>query len=695
MTHSTPSFLRRTALALGAAALARPGFAQAAPALPCPSGPGEIVGLMLEGTGAPAGTVTVFGQAFQPGHMPRGAALRARDTNGREFPAQLDVLAVHPDGSARLGVVSLAPPAIGKAQERGVMLMAGTGGSTAPLDLAAALSGRSAVLELASAGGQVWRLDLLAAFRSATADQAWQSGPLAVQRRVSVAVPGDSLAGVTSLRVVADVSLRSDGTLWTEVWLRNDAAMRPGGGSASYGVRVLLDGREAMRTGLLHQWQYTGWGRLLAADRGKPAAEPPRPRHDANYLADAGAVPRYSMSGGTVDRALGQLARQVAEGNWSAPLEARGITRNMPATGGRADIGPVTQPQALWLGTGDYRAATVSIGQAEAAGSVPWHMWDPSVNGWLDVKKWPRLWVDGRGGPPPGGLMQNVSGDTGWTPDTAHQPDLSTVPFILTGRRAFLDELLAQSAWNIISLWPAPRGEGEANIVRGVQVRGAAWSMRQLDNAAWAAPRGDRTGDYLRGVAASNWAWIRAQIPEWTRRQGEAHGWIPGEYGTPGAIAPWQQDYFVSTAVLSARRGNADARAVLDWMENFIAGRFLSGDRGFNPHDGCAYNLAMWPENQPQSPFNTWARIGQETRARNMSNGNGWSTSDGNYGALAIHSLTLMSELTGSPRARAALSWIVNAGAPYTSPAERAGTQFDIAPRDAAGGCRVPARGTR
>ncbi|WP_043836211.1 hypothetical protein [Muricoccus aerilatus] len=678
---------RRAALALGTGALVRPGPAEAAPAVPCPAAPGEIVGLVLEGTGAPSGTVTVFGQAFQPGHVPHGAVLRARDANGREIPAQLDVIAAHPDGSARLAVVSLAPPAIAKGQEREVMLMSATGSPAEPLNIAAGRWGRSAVLELAAAAGQVWRLDLLSAFRSAPADQAWQSGPLAVQRRVSVDVPASSLAGVTSLRVVADVSVRSDGTIWTDVWLRNDAAMRPGGGAVSYGVRVLLDGREAMRTGLLHQWHYTGWGRLLAADHGKPAAEPPRPRHDTNYLADAGAVPRYRMSGGTVDRALGRLAQQVGEGNWSAPLEARGITRAMPSTGGRADIGPVTEPQALWLGTGDQRAATVSIGQAEAAGSVPWHMWDPSVNGWLDVKKWPRLWVDGRGGPPPGGLMQNVSSDTGWTPDTAHQPDLSTVPLVLTGRRAFLDELLAQSAWNIISLWPAPRGEGEANIVRGVQVRGAAWSMRQLDNAAWAAPRGDRTGDYLRGVAASNWAWIRAQIPEWTRRQGEAHGWIPGEYGTSGALPPWQQDYFVSTAALSARRGNADARAVLDWMENFIAGRFLSGDRGFNPHDGCAYNLAIAPEGQPQSPFSTWARIGQETRARNLSNGNGWANSEGVYGILAIQSLTLLSELTGTPRVRAALSWIQNAGAPYTAPAQRA-AQFDIAPKEATGGCQ-------
>ena len=679
---------RRAALALGAAALAPSFPARAAPAVPCPSGPGDIVGLILEGTGAPAGTVVVIGHAFRPGDLPRGAGIRARGPDGREVPAQLDVISTHTDGSTRLGVLSLAPPAIGRGQERGFMLMAGGGAAGAPLDPAAALSGRSAVLELEAPGSTPWRVDLLTAFRATGPGAIWQSGSLAVQRRLTLPVPPASVGGVTSLRLVADVALRSDGTLWVDAWLRNDVAMRPGGGTASYAARLLLDGREALRTGRIRHWQYTGWGRLLAVDNGRPVAEPPRARHDVNYLADAGAVPRYNTGTGVPSSVLGQVTGLAADPNWSAPLGTRGVRQDMPATGGRADIGPATQPQAVWLMTGDHRAAIVSMGQAEASGSVPWHMWDASTDGWLDVKKWPRLWTDARGGSPPTGLMQQISNESGWQLDSAHQPDLATVPFVLTGRRAFLDELLAQSAWNVIGQWPDPRGNGDANLVRGTQVRGAAWSLRQIDNAAWAAPARDGTGDYLRAVAAGNWAWVRAQIPEWTRRQGESHGWIPGEYGTPGAMPPWQQDYFASTAAHAARRGSADARAVLDWMENFLAGRFLSGNRGFSPNDGCAYLIAISPENTPQSPYSTWAAIGEATRARNLSNGNGWSKSGGDYGQLALQTLSLLVEVTGTQRARAAYSWFVNAGAPFTAPAQRAGSQFDIVPREAAETCR-------
>ena len=33
--------------------------------------------------------------------------------------------------------------------------------------------------------------------------------------------------------------------------------------------------------------------------------------------------------------------------------------------------------------------------------------------GWLSVKRWPGLWIDSRGGPPPGGLAQPMPGGDG------------------------------------------------------------------------------------------------------------------------------------------------------------------------------------------------------------------------------------------------------------------------------------------
>ena len=78
-----------------------------------PCGPG--VPIVLEGTGAPAGSITVFGQVFRPGEIPAGAGLAAALADGRPLLAQIDVKNRHPDGSARMAVVALACPALAQA----------------------------------------------------------------------------------------------------------------------------------------------------------------------------------------------------------------------------------------------------------------------------------------------------------------------------------------------------------------------------------------------------------------------------------------------------------------------------------------------------------------------------------------------------------------------------------------------------
>ncbi|RKK02235.1 hypothetical protein, partial [Teichococcus wenyumeiae] len=551
--------------------------------------------------------------------------------------------------------------------------------------------GRQAMVEVTGPGGETWRLDLLP---RALAGRLWQSGPLAAQGRVETLVPPGAAGGVTSLRLVADVSVHADGALRLDAWFRNDVAMRPGGGSARYTAQLLLDGKPVGRFDIPRQSQYTAWGRLFVS---RPGGPPPLVRQDPGYLADAGAVARYNTEHGVDEALLASLGAAMAAPDWATPLGARQVAQDMYQPGGRADIGPATQSQAIWLMTGDRRAAAFAIGQAEAAGSVPWHHWDPTggdgKGGWLDVRRWPRLWTDGRGGPPPGGLMQPIASDTGWAPDCAHQPDLGFVPYLLTGRRAFLDQVQAQAAWSVVSQWPAARGNpsnsgpGEGfNVVRTNQVRGAAWALRQLDNAAWASDEGDPNLPYLRACSEGNWAWLRSRIPVWTREQGEVHGCIPGTYGARGMLPPWQQDYFASTAASAARRGNPDARYVLDWMSNFLVGRFLSKDKGFDPYDGAAYMLAADPGagDGETRPLRSWAETARAMRAAGLSNNGGWSKSQGDYAQLALQSLAALVDVTGSADARRAYAWLSSAGAPFTRPQDfRRDPIFSIVPRGA------------
>ncbi|MBY0336537.1 MAG: hypothetical protein K2X11_07980, partial [Acetobacteraceae bacterium] len=546
----------------------------------------------------------------------------------------------------------------------------------------------SAVLELT--GQAAWRCDLLA---QAPQGRPWQGGPLARQWRVTAEVPPE-IVGVTSLRLVADVAFRSDGSLWVEVWLRNDAAQREGGGEARYALRLLLDGREALRADVPRHHLYQGWGRLVSTGGAAPHL-----RFDAGYLGESAAVPRYDVTVGVEEEVLARMAAQQAEAAWAEPLGPRGLQTRMGTTGARFDIGPLTGWQAAWLTSGDRRAARHAMGQAEAAGSIPWHLWDAAQGEWLSLERYPGFWSDARGGRPPRGLLHPLpEREAGWQIDTPHQPAAAFLPYLLSGRRALLDEVIAQAAFNLASTWPAartPSGREGLLVIRNRQVRGAAWSARALDDAAWAVPPADPNAAYLRRAAERQWSWARGQIPAWTGMQGEAHGWLPpSELGAGGVeLAPWQQDYFAAVVALAAQRGNADARAVLGWMENFLVGRFQSGPLGFAPHDGAAYQLAMGAGGRNTPPLTSWGEIAAATRARGLSNGDGWQRSQGDYARLALMSLAMTADALGSARALATWRWLSGAGAPFTDPRTHARAPMqNIVPR---GVHRVPQRAPR
>jgi hypothetical protein len=323
------------------------------------------------------------------------------------------------------------------------------------------------------------------------------------------------------------------------------------------------------------------------------------------------------------------------------------------------------------------------LAQANAAGSVPWHFVDGAPGAdYVTVTKYPNLWPDPRAVGNAGytALTQQPyeppSTSDGWLPDAAHQPDLSYVAWLLTGDQVYLDQLTAQAAWSIAADWPPYRQSCQGIVANGQdQVRQQSWSLRQIQEAAFASPDGSPMKAYFTQMANNNWAWLVSQIPAWTTAQGEAHGYVPGNYGGSEFLAPWEQDYFVSTAVQAVEMGYADARTFLEWMSNFIVGRFLSGSLGFEPRDGVVYNLTVGTP--AGALLQTWAAIEQASAAAGQTNGDGWAQSDGDYAQLALQSLAGMMTVTGSTDAKRACEWLLASGAPQL----HACPQFAIAPR--------------
>jgi hypothetical protein len=664
------------------------------PAPPQPRAAGELVGLLLQnpaGIRLPAGPVA-FGQVFVPGQVPRGAALAAR-VDGQAAPVQLDVKATNPDGSVRMGVVTLAAPALAAGASVPAMLELAPAGAPAgtAVDLAAAHTGLAVSIALAGeAAAHVLDVDALLAraLRDGTAS-VWLRGPLAAEARVDTPVAG-------SLHVVLDVRRYADGTHLTDVQFDNDLALQPVGGEADYDVTITKDGRTVFARPGLRQFQYTTWHREIA-DR-----LPPLVVHDVAYLERAGAILDYDLSGVPAAALAAEERLLGKDGPAFDVFGNAGLVRYMGTTGGRSDIGPTTEANAIWLATQDPTARAFALAQADAAGGIPWHFFEAAAGSHLSVQRHPTLWTDGRGGSHgTTGLTQPAhpySRDCDcWSLDAAHQPDLSYVPYLLTGSRYRLDELVAQASWDVAGTWPGPRQNGRGIVVApAFQVRGIAWNLRGIDNAAYALPDAHPLKGYFRQLRHDNYAALLEQAAQLTPRQGEAYGWLlAGLNGGAKTIAPWQEDYLGLVVAQAAKQGVPEARQFLRWESNFLVGRFLAADRGFSPYDGAAYQLAVLLNDAPGESLGspserlaaTWADIERATRIAGFS---GCPDADlanctwakgayPQYRQQAYAVVTEIGRVLALPEAKKAAAWLAaHVDRKILGPAH--GVRFSIAP---------------
>jgi Ca2+-binding RTX toxin-like protein len=646
-------------------------------AAPVAIGPGDVVGIGLHnaGAGTLAAGVATFGQAFQQGDVPAGAALVAR-IGGAHVPVQMSVKTTHPDGSVKSAVIAVMRPDLAPGAVAEVVLSAGRAAPAAPpVDIAAALAGRSFTVDVTPTGGATRQIDVIQALTTAIANgQAsfWQSGPLASEARVAIDLPG-------SQRLLFDVTVFADGQFKVNAQFNNDEAMTASGGRVSFEAVTRLDGVEIDRK-TVSQAQYQNWRETYSSDEanggqgtGAPEAGWLNIRHDIPYLQGTGAVFNYDTTIGIRADVIEAWATQAQAAGWGAPLANNGILQAMGSPGAREDLGFTTATNAAWLMSQDPRVAQRALDQAEVSGAVPWNTWDTANNTWLNTDAYPRLWTDFRGGtgrpgdPTSGGLTQQIAGDTGWQPQRSHQPDLSFVPYLLTGERMHLDAVQAQASFSVMNLWPFPRQGGQDVLVANQdQLRASAWSLRQIEHAAWSSPDGSAEKAYFQKVAADNWKLLVSNIPAWTAMQGEAYGWVPGQASTSGEFALFNQDYFAGITIMAAARGNADALTFLNWSSNFLIGRFLNADKGFNPRDGVAYQIAISPVGGGPL-YTTWAQIGAESVRRGFSNGaDGWQASQGEYGRLGMATLAGIWHLTGNPDALRAYQIIAAENPPFT-----------------------------
>ncbi len=627
-----------------------------------PTGANDIVGFRLENnTGSADGANYVsFGQVFVKGDVPAGGELVV-DINGVSYPVQMDVKATHDDGSAKHAILTFQSPALSSGQQADAMLSLGTGASGSAITATDILNnGYNVTVDVNFANSGTVSVDVAQLLQTAVAQgniETWMSGPNASEFTVSAPL-NSHLNAEFHIRVFADGDVRTD------VVISQQSTYTGGAQTYTYDVNIKDGGQSVYSSTGINHHPNSMWHTQVWDGNGAPAAFV---AYDIAYMAASGALASY-------DTSLGIKTSLLTHGQNAdfGPMGTGTIATYMPGTGGRDDIGILPQWTTNYLVTQDQAAYDIMMGNANAAGSIPWHYIDEATGEYVSIVDHPNLWMDSRQTGGTDALAQRYnSAGSGWTTDSSHNPDLSYVPYLLTGDQYHLDNLMAQSSYLMARVDPNQRATGAngslfVDMAVYQQLRGSAWSIRTVSNAEFIAPDSHALSNELTTILGANLDFLHQKYltDGFFNQYGAIEGFYEdyGFFGNnpPGVLSPWTQDFMASVLGLISGRGFTQATSLLGWSENFTSGRFINGDSGLDPTYGSSYRFHMIDPNTG-NPSTTWAEVFTETQ----SGGNlhtGYPYSGDSYLAYSRAAVVETVNATGSIDAIEAFGFIVYNG---------------------------------
>lgn len=608
-----------------------------APQFP-PRGAEEVASFAVEAIGQGSRFVT-FGQTFAQGLVTPNQRLGARI--GKIWvPVQIDTKATHPDGSIRHAIVTLEAPSGPQRVRKGVLARAPTRGLPMTDDRATGHEVDGWVLEISGSADAALNetINLAERFRQEKAD--WLVGPLVKEKTATIDVG-------PLLEITANERLYADGTGRLRLTFDNHKTFSTVPRPLAYRVVVRAGEKILFDETVDPHYRNSGWTTVLPI--GSPRGF--RVMLDPRGLIESGAVPPFDLT--TPINAEAFPARMPEP----RPGDVTPLTPYMPTTGGRGDLGPMTAWGAAWAITQSAKAEQAMLRVADIGLTIPWHFEEDGTG--LPVRAdWrPRFWADDRGAKDAAGAdkipkILFAQGAGGWTTDVAHKPSLAYPAYLATGEQVYLRALRHEAAYAINGVWPDLRGKGTL-VTREIQLRSVAWSLRSIGNAAFILPDDDPFKAYMQTVLADNLADLVKRFikDDVLADAGETEGYLGWDSGhNPLAIAPWQNDYAVMVLALEAVRGSDDARTLVEWMTNYIAGRVLAV--GDDPAWAAVYDHAVVTRTGER--YATWGDLYGATRRTIPQDLPYAGEAEGGYGVLR-GALGAIEAATGDPRAKEAL----------------------------------------
>lgn len=580
---------------------------------PAPATVGSVVtDIKVQNTGGAQTSVPfTFGQIFAVGDLRPGEGLAVKLADGTVLSLQTDVKATHADGSVRHAVISGVLPSLAAGETRTLQLSKSNAVSSAstltPQNLIdAGLSGNINV----KIDNVQYTASLASALTSTTPIK-WLSGSVANEWIVSA--PLKTAAGTAHSHLTARFDVRWYPGLSkqarVEFVIENNKTFTAAS-NFTYDVDLELGGKKVYSQNGLTHYHHARWRNLAWWDSARAPAV--HLKHNTSYLIASKAVSNYDPSAAPQEGALVDLAKQITSANTGA-MKIGPVVPDMGMAGGRNDIGPLPGFSVMYLLSMDKRAKDAMLSAADGSGAWSIHYRDEKTNYPLrtdnDANKRISMHMNlNHEGPLP--VPRCVNGDwnicaAGYGPDTAHQPSLAYLPYLVTGDYYYLEELHFWASWNPLGTHWGSSGEG-AGLVRWQQLRGQAWSMRTLGHAAYITPDADTMKGYFTRQLDNNLEFYNTTYVKGNPNQlGAYDGSGEGSFEVIAA-STWQDDFFTWSFGYLAELGFSKAQPILQWKAKFAVGRMTAP--GYCWTDASPYYL-NFRDNMNTPLYTTFAQL--------------------------------------------------------------------------------------
>ena len=601
-----------------------------------------------------------FGHVFRIGDVPFGTSVVIQ-SGGSNLASQFDVKSTYPDGSIRHAVISVRIPRITKNEDLSLSLV---GMKTPSMNKAYELDKSSilamdidAAIKLNGLNGSGYSGNLSANLKEAISQSKelnyWLKGEVCTEILVKHDI-NRSLNALWEVRIYP-------GTPYIRISHSIENINWQSRGNINYSVSIYQGTTNPVQVYSKQEFQHNQsarWRKVFWLGQALPEVEI---RYDLPYMISTGMVMPYDTS---LDISENTIASQYK--SWQASkrdlMENGLLFMYFPTTGGRAERGILPRWAALYLLSMDNRMREILLGHGEISGHIPIHYREDDLSKkfyghTVSINDRPNFaWLNNSQLPSIGETR------TGWTPDQPHQGSFAYLPYLITGERWFLDEIYYWAGWNLLCNRTNRDGtdfKPGADFSFGTlssELRGVAWALRNISDAAAVALDSDIEKDYFKSKIINNLEWMMWRNDPTTTGHGlgavRHNGSLPRAQPPwpTAAIGPWQHDFMVLVLADMARKHEdlPDASILRDLFGKYTIGRFTNPDI-FSPFNGAGY---YWPLRDKLGDLYTdadwdryWSDVAEMNSIKNSATRFTGLDNAGSYAAIALGASAMLTHL--------------------------------------------------